>query len=171
MGKALYIPLLILAVALMYLWEKGREPLEISTEIEISAPPQQVWDVIADIDKWEQWAPLIASATGVALYGNTVSITMAGKHEYQQGPSYHPVITRLEEPYYLSWRAVMMAGFLITNEKVLELEQTAAGTRVIHKELFRGMLVPVVNGKLNDNVPYMLQSLNKALKDKLEPSV
>ena len=56
----------------------------------------------------------------------------------------------------------------MTNDKVFELEEISSGTRLIHKELFSGMLVPVFWGKLNKGVIPMLKSMNEALKIKAE---
>ena len=61
-----------------------------------------------------------------------------------------------------------MAGFLFTNDKVFELEETRFGTRLVHKELFGGILVPLFWGKLNSAVPSMLKSMNEALKKMAE---
>ena len=81
---------------------------------------------------------------------------------------YRPIVTNVEEPKSFRWRGVMMAGFLMTNDKVFELEEISSGTRLIHKELFSGMLVPVFWGKLNKGVIPMLKSMNEALKIKAE---
>ena len=64
----------------------------------------------------------------------------------------------------------MMAEFLFTNDKVFELEETGSGTRLIHKELFSGLLVPLFGSMLKEGVPSMLQSMNEALKAKAEKS-
>ena len=62
----------------------------------------------------------------------------------------------------------MMSEFMFTNDKVFELVKTETGTRVIHKELFKGLLVPLFWGKLTESAPSMLDSMNTALKEKVE---
>ena len=141
---------------------------EITEKIEISAPVEQVWNIISDIDNWADWSPIINKASGEASLGATLSITMIGKEEGKDGPKYNPVITVFNEPNSFRWRAKMMAGFLFTNDKHLELESTSSGTRLIHKELFSGALVPMFWSKLNKDVPSMLSSMNNALKSKVE---
>ena len=141
---------------------------EIKTEIEISAPVPEVWDILMDIDSWEQWSPIINQASGDAALGSTLNITMMSKEEGKDGPQYSPVITILEQPTLFRWRANMLAGFVFTNDKVFELEATTAGTRVTHKELFSGMLVPFFWPSVEKNVPAMLDSMNEALKFKAE---
>ena len=84
------------------------------------------------------------------------------------GPHYNPVITILDEPESFRWRAKMIAEFIFTNEKYLRLEETSTGTRLIHKELFSGMFVPLFWTSVEKEVPPMLNSMNEALKIKAE---
>ena len=61
----------------------------------------------------------------------------------KDGPKYMPIITNFEEPKFFRWRTKMMAEFLFVNDKVFELEETGSGTRLIHKDLFSGILMPL----------------------------
>ena len=62
----------------------------------------------------------------------------------------------------------MMAGFIFTNDKVFELHETSTGTRVVHKELFSGLLAPIFCGQMEKGVPPMLEAMNQALKQLAE---
>lgn len=141
---------------------------EIKTEIEISAPPAKVWSIIMDINNWQEWSPIINDSKGIASVGSELSITMMGKEEGKDGPKYNPIVTALEEPNYFRWRAHMLAGFIFTNDKILELKETSSGTLVTHKETFSGLLAPIFCGQMEKGVPPMLNSMNKALKDLAE---
>ena len=110
---------------------------EIRTEIEIAAPLTQVWNILTDFDNWKVWNPIVHQVSGAASLGSKLSISMRGK-DGKDGPKYMPIMTIFEEPKSFRWRATMMAGFLFTNDKVFELEETGSGTRFIHKELFSG---------------------------------
>ncbi len=142
---------------------------EIRTEIEINVPPTTVWSILTDFHTWKEWSPIINQASGVASLGSELNITMRGD-DGKDGPKYMPIITNFEEPKFFRWRAKMMAEFLFTNDKVFELEETGSGTRLIHKELFSGMLVPLFWSKLETGVPPMLNSMNDALKRIAEKS-
>jgi hypothetical protein len=168
MKKILLILLALLGVGILYLAVAGSKLQEIKTEIEISAPPSQIWSILADIDNWQEWSPIIKESSGTASVGSKLAITMVGKEEGKDGPKYNPVITELDEPHYLRWRAHMMNELIFTNYKVLELEETNSGTRLIHKELFKGLLAPVFCGKMEEGVPPMLNTMNQALKDLVE---
>jgi len=167
--KKIFIILVALAGAgIIYLAVAGSRFQEIKTEIEITAPPQKVWSIISDINNWREWSPIIKESHGTAFVGSELTITMIGKEEGKNGPKYNPVITELEEPNYLRWRAHMLTGFIFTNDKIIELEETGSGTRLIHKELFKGLLAPIFCGQMEKGVPPMLDSMNKALKELAE---
>ena len=158
----------LILVSLVYLAVKGSATQEIRTEIEIAAPPEKVWAVLSDVAKWQEWSPIINKSVGSAELGNTLEITMLGKEEGQDGPVYSPEVIKFEAPKIFQWRAHMMAGFIMTNDKVFELEKTGSGTKLIHKELFSGMLAPIFCGKMEEGVPPMLNAMNKALKKLVE---
>lgn len=167
MRKCLIILFLVALGLFLVLWIKGNDMREIQTEIEIATSPEAVWDVVTDIDKWSEWSPIINQSSGSASLGSELTITMIGKGE-SNGPNYSPVVTVFEKPTLFRWRGKMISEFMFTNDKVFELVKTEIGTRVIHKELFKGVLVPLFWGKLNESVPSMLDSMNAALKEKLE---
>jgi hypothetical protein len=88
----------------------------------------------------------------------------------KEGNKYMSVVTNVEDPKSFRWRATMMAGFLFTNDKVFELEETGSGTRLVHIEAFSGILVPLFWGKMEKSIAPMLESMNDALKIKAEKS-
>ncbi len=136
---------------------------ELRTEIEIAAPLTKVWSILTDFDNWKEWNPIINQASGVASLGSKLSITMRGNNG-KDSTKYMPVVTKVEEPKSFRWRAIMMAGFLFTNDKIFELEEIGSGTRLIHREEFSGILVPMFWSKLNKGALPMLKSMNDALK-------
>ena len=149
------------------MWQEGQELHEIRTEIDIAASPEKVWEIITDIDAWQQWNPIINASRGVAAKGYTLSITMVGK-DGADGPKYYPTITQFDKPRYFHWQAEMITAAIMRNDKVFELEKTPSGTRLIHKELFTGMMVPIFGNTFDKNVPPMLNSMNLALKELAE---
>lgn len=142
---------------------------EVKTEIEINAPALEVWNILMDFKHWKDWSPIINDANGEASINSQLAITMNGKNE-KAGPKYKPTITYMEEAKFFQWRAKMIATFLFTNYKVFELQETINGTRLIHKEMFEGLLASLFCRNLDNGVKPMLDSMNKALKDKVEQS-
>jgi hypothetical protein len=136
---------------------------ELRSEIDIAAPAVKVWDILTNFNTWQEWNPIVNHAHGDASLNSKLSITMRGNNG-KDGPKYKPNITNLDKPTFFRWRAKMMAGFIFTNDKVFELKETGTGTRLIHKELFSGLLVKMFWNKLNNHVPSMLKSMNEAIK-------
>jgi len=168
MKRILIIFLAITLIGVTYLAIEGSKMQEIKTEIEISAPLSKVWSIITDINKWQEWSPTINASNGEVSVGSELSITMMSKEEGKDGPKYNPVIKELNEPRYFRWRAHMLAGFIFTNDKIFELEETESGTRLTHTETFKGLLVPIFGGQMEKGIPPMLNSMNAALKELAE---
>ncbi|NQV41455.1 MAG: SRPBCC domain-containing protein [Candidatus Marinimicrobia bacterium] len=140
---------------------------EIRTEIEINAPQTEVWDILMAFDQWSDWNPTVNQASGTASLGSKVRITMAGP-EGKNGQKYSADITTFEAPRSFRWRAVMLAGFLMTNDRSFELEPAGEGTKLVNTEHFSGLLVSLLWSKLENFVPDSLKAMNEALKAKVE---
>ena len=140
----------------------------ITTEIEIAASPEQVWDVLSDVESWGDWSPIIKEVSGRPEEGSKLQVTMSGKDESKSGPKYAPTILKFSRPKKIHWRAHMMASFLFTNDKILELEEVDNGTKLIHKETFKGLMAKMMCKQMEVGVPPMLATMNMALKEKVE---
>ena len=136
---------------------------EIRTEIEINAPITEVWDILMAFDTWPDWNPTVNHASGSATLGSKVSITMAGP-EGKNGQKYSADITTFEAPRSFRWRAIMMAGFLMTNDRTFELIASGETTKLVNAEHFSGLFVSLFWSKLESFVPDSLKSMNEALK-------
>jgi len=141
---------------------------ELRTEIQISAPIDQVWQVLTDFDHWKGWNPIVKQASGSASLGSKLNITISGEDCKEM--SYQPHVLEVNPPKIFRWRATMMAGFIFTNDRVFELKEKNGGTEFTHKEEFSGLMVPMCWKKMNQFVLPMLEKMNKALKGKLEAS-
>lgn len=140
---------------------------EIRSEIEINAPMSEVWDILMAFDKWSDWNPTVNHANGTATLGSKVNLTMTGPGG-NDGQKYSADITTFEAPRSFRWRAVMMAGFLMANDRTFELEPSGEGTKLVNTEHFSGLMVSLFWGKLKGFVPDSLKSMNEALKANAE---
>ena len=140
---------------------------ELRTEIQISAPIDQVWQVLTDFVHWKDWNPIVNQASGNAVLGSKLNITMRGP-DGRDAMKYQPTILEANSPRSLRWRATMMSGLMFTNDRVFVLKENYGGTMLVNKEEFSGLMVPMFWGKMNLFVVPMLEKMNKALKDKVE---
>lgn len=168
MKRAVQALVLLILLSIVYTLNSGGKMQTIKTEIEILAPPEKVWSIITDIEKWQEWNPTINRSAGQATLGSAVTITMMSDEAGKDGPKYSPQIIQLDEPKYFHWRAHMMAGFIFTNDKIIELEKTDTGTKITHKETFKGLMAFFMKGQMEKGVPPMLNMMNDALKQLAE---
>jgi len=168
MKKVIQILAVLLLLGLAYLAIAGRELQTVKTEIEIQAPVEEVWGIVADINQWQNWTPTINVSQGDGSVDSTLLITMMSDEAGKDGPTYNPQIIQMDEPYYFHWRAQMLASFVFTNEKIIELEKTNAGTKVTHSETFQGMMAALMKSRMDEGVRPMLDMMNQALKQKAE---
>ncbi len=164
MKKAIKVLGILIIIGIIYLAVAGREIQIIKTEIDIAAPKAKVWDILIDVDKWQEWNPTINESKGIANLGSTLSITMMSDVKGKDGPQYNPKIIKLDEPNAFHWRAFLLTGFIFTNDKIIELKETATGTKVIHSETFKGMMVPIFRSKMEKGVAPILNIMNESLK-------
>lgn len=166
--KIIAVVLLLVLAGISYLAISGNKLREVVTEIEVSAPPEQVWSVLKGFNKWHEWSPIIDSSSGEFKLGSELDITMTNKGDGGESPRYKATIIELKENESLRWEAHMMSGFLFTNFKELNLQKTSTGTKLVHKEQFKGLLTPLMWGQMESGVPPMLDSMNQALKELVE---
>lgn len=166
--KILLSVLFIMAVGVFYLFSQSQNLMEIESEIEISAPANKVWQVITKIENWSDFNPAIGASNGVAKLGSVHSVIMRGENPGEVGPAYTPKIISFEDGKSYRWRAVMGAGIIFTNDKVFELQASETGTLLKHKEVFNGMMLPLMKDFMQKGVPPILDEMNKAFKTEAE---
>ena len=159
----------ILLIGLSILFIKGKDVREIKTEIQISATPEEVWKVLTNINSWKEWNPTILLAEGTSSVNSKLNITINGNGK---GDSYYqPIVIESSAPNNFRWRATMMANFIFRNDRVFTLESRDGGTYLTHKEEFKGMMVPIICGMLQEFVEGSLNQMNKSLKEKMETKI
>lgn len=159
---------MLIGVGSYLVWfTEGINKKELRTEIDIGASSTEVWNILVNINSWKEWNPIISNSSGEVSVGSKLIMEMKGKGD-EAGPKYEPVITKLEEPNIFHWRAKMGFEFLFTNDKFMELQTVGSGTKLIHREEYSGLLVPIFWDMLEEGALPMLNSMNEALKKKSE---
>jgi len=140
---------------------------ELKTEIEILCKPDKVWETIKDLSNWSNWNPVVNKMEGKFEVGAELSITMSDS-KGNDGKKYKSIITEIDEKKGFTFIATMMAKFMFSAERIIELKETQNGTLFIQKENYTGFMVSLFWGKLSTEALEMLNSMNKALKKEVE---
>jgi len=140
---------------------------EINTEIIISSTPDEVWEILMDLPNWSKWNPIVNKIEGDLKIGGELSITMSDS-KGNNGKKYKSIIVELDENKRFSFIATMMAKFIFSAERIIQLRATEKGTIFTQREIYTGLMVSLFWKKLSTDATEMLNSMNKALKKEVE---
>lgn len=140
---------------------------EIRTEIEINASPARVWEILTDFARFPEWNPLVPEASGELRLGGRLRVRVVAGREM----IFRPTVTAFEPQRTLAWRGVTLLGALFAGEHRFTIEPlTAERVRLVHGEVFTGLLVPVLASTLDRDARPAFEGMNRALKARSEAS-
>ena len=137
----------------------------IRTETEIEAPPDAVWAVLTDFAAYPEWNPFITEASGTLAVGEILTLHLepgSGRAE-----TFTPEVRAVRENAELVWLGALRWSWLFSAEHRFTLSEVGGATRLVHSEVFRGLLVPLLRSTI-DQTEKDFRALNAALKDRVE---
>ena len=139
---------------------------ELHTEIEIQSTPENVWQVLTNLDKYPEWNPFIHHAIGTAKVGEKVDITFkSGSKEM----TLHCIVVKVEPNKEFRWKYHVALPILFNGEHSFIIEQLEENKiRFIDREIFNGLLVPSQAKDIDTNTKQGFESMDKALKVRVE---
>ncbi|PSB08160.1 SRPBCC domain-containing protein [filamentous cyanobacterium CCP1] len=140
---------------------------EINTSIEIDAPAEAVWEVLTDFSHYSQWNPFIRSIHGEAKQGETLEVSI--QPPGSNGMTFRPVILTLQPGCELRWLGRLLLPGIFDGEHRFQIEPLGENrTRLIHGEVFSGLLVPFLWSSLDKQTRQGFEEMNHALKRQVE---
>ncbi len=137
------------------------------TEIDITADPTIVWDVLTDLDRWAEWNPFITSSSGNVAVGETLENRL--EPPGGRAMTFRPTLTVVDEAHTLEWLGRLGLPGLFDGRHRFELRSTASGgTRLTHDEHFSGLLVRPLRRSLDTGTLEGFHRMNAALKQRAE---
>ncbi|MDG2304407.1 MAG: SRPBCC domain-containing protein [Candidatus Binatia bacterium] len=136
----------------------------IEHEIEIAAPPEDVWRVLTDFAAYPEWNPYVLRLGGTLEPGGAIAVTIA-QSNWPKPLTVHPTIVTLDAPRELRWHgSALTTGFLETDH-YFRLEPLAGNrTRLRHAEEFRGWrALRIDNEEHHQHTRAAFQAMNRAL--------
>ncbi len=139
----------------------------IHTTIDIDAPAARVWDVLTDLDDYPAWNPFMPVAEGVVQEGARLKVYI--KPPGGTAMTFKPTVQRAETNRAFSWLGRLFISGLFDGEHIFELEALDANrTRLVHRERFKGLLVPLLWNSLEGPTRAGFEAMNTALKARAE---
>ena len=142
---------------------------EIKTEIEIDAPPEVVWDVLTDLEQYPRWNPFITSAIGQPVLGER--LTNRIEPPGGKAMTFKPTVTAVDSGQHLEWLGRLGLPGVFDGRHRFELHAANGATRLVHGEVFKGVLVPFMRKSLDGQTRAGFEAMNTALKERAEAMV
>jgi hypothetical protein len=140
---------------------------ELKTTIEIDASPDAIWTVLTDFDRYSEWNPFIRSICGQAKQGEQLEVVI--QPPGGNGMTFRPVILALHPERELRWLGRLLLPGIFDGEHQFQMEPMGAHrTRLIHREVFSGLLVPLLWRNLETQTRRGFEEMNQALKARVE---
>ncbi len=138
----------------------------IEHRIGIQAPPEAIWEVLADVANWRAWNPLYPRAEGVVRIGAQLDLDLALPGRKLQ--SIRPVILDWIPNEQIHWRLTALGG-MVRTIRFLEIEKlTESGSIFANGEVFDGLLGPTAVRSLRGSVRSGFAAMSEALKARVE---
>lgn len=140
--------------------------MEIRTELEIAAPIREVWGILTDFARYQEWNPFITEIASDGVEGHPLRVQLS----LPEGRDYRlkPRLVRFEENRELRWRGHLLLPGLFDGEHFFRLEEVGPGrTRFIQGENFEGILVRF-SGRTITRAARGFVYMNEALKRRAE---
>ena len=140
--------------------------MRLVTHRPLSYPPERVWSVLADFDRYADWNPLNVSAVGRAEPGARISMTFIDPG--RPGATIWQTVTVVacDPPCRLAWRGHVPV--LFTGVHFFELEPARGGTDLTHGEDLSGLMPWTWTPKRRAHQIAAYERMNDALEQRLE---
>jgi hypothetical protein len=143
--------------------------LELSTEIEIDAPPADVWRVLTDAEAYPEWNPFIRKLEGDLRPGERLEVRI--EPPGGRGMTFKPKVLAAEPERELRWLGRLLVPGIFDGEHILRIEPLGESrSRFVQAERFRGLLVGMAGAGTLEKTKEGFERMNAALKERVEQS-
>ncbi len=138
----------------------------IKTSIEIEGTLSEVWSVLIDLEKWENWNPFIIQSEGQAIEGAKIKNTMiSGDKEMVFKPKVQ--VVRKEKEF--TWLGHLYIPGLFDGRHRFLIEEVGPNRVLLTQdEQFSGLFSGMILRKIGDETATNFEKMNVALKTEVE---
>jgi hypothetical protein len=141
--------------------------MELNSEIEIKASPETVWNLLTDISRFPEWNPFIRRLRGNLEAGQKLVVFI--QPSGTRGMEFNPVVLKVEPNRELRWLGRFVFPGLFDGEHIFQIEPLGNGrVRFRQREIFSGVLVPLLKNSLETDTRRGFNEMNQKLKELAE---
>lgn len=140
--------------------------MEIRTEVEISAPCAEVWGILTDFPRYQEWNPFITEISSDAVEGHPLQLMLSLPEGRDLKLKLR--LLRFEQNRELRWRGHLLFPGLFDGEHFFRLEELGPRrTRLVQGENFSGVLLRFTGRTITRRARGFVY-MNNALKRRAE---
>jgi len=140
---------------------------DLHTEIDIDATPETVWNILTNLDEYENWNPFVVSAAGTVDVGERLTNRLQPPDG--KAMTIKPTVTVVDTDTAFEWLGRIGVPGIFDGRHRFELEASPpGGTRLVHSEHFNGVLVRIMRKSLDTKTRNGFVAMNEALKARAE---
>lgn len=139
----------------------------LETELIIDAPAETVWNHLIDFESYPEWNPFIKSIVGKPETGSKLKVLI--QPPGSKAMTFNPICLECNENKSFRWLGHLGFRGIFDGEHIFQLEKLdKERTRFIHKENFKGLLVPLLWKQLDTASRKGFEMMNAELKKRSE---
>lgn len=138
----------------------------IHTSVDIDTDLKTVWQVLMDFPAYPDWNPFIRSIDGDLHQGSRLSVAI--QPPGQKPMRFRPLVQATDGQTSFGWIGHLLMRGLFDGHHQFELQPHGQGTRLLHRESFSGLLVPLVWSRMAPSTRAGFEAMNQALKARAE---
>ena len=140
---------------------------ELHTEIEINASAERVWQLLTDFRRFPEWNPFMPRVKGHLAANETLEVDLTLPNKFNM--TIKPTLIKVEPNRELRWLGHLIMPGIFDGEHIFTIERLSSDrVRLIHREEFRGWLVPLMLALVGKNTKRGFETMNQALKTQAE---
>ncbi len=140
---------------------------ELFTEIIINASADKVWSIFTDFKSYPEWNPFVRQLKGDVQVGKRIEAVLQPPNQKEM--VFKPRIIKLVPRREFRWHGMLGIRGLFDGEHIFEVHPAAPSTvRFVQREIFRGILAPMILRSIEKNTRDGFEKMNQALKERCE---
>jgi hypothetical protein len=140
---------------------------ELHSEIEIQASAERVWQSLTDFASFPEWNPFIRQASGKVQAGERLKVNL--QPPGGSAMTFQPIVLKADVNRELRWLGHLLIPGLFDGEHIFSIEPLQTNrVRFIQREIFTGLLVPLLARSLDTGTRLGFEAMNQALKIRAE---
>src|SRR5918995_5824563 len=140
---------------------------ELHSQIEIEDPAERVLQVLTDFAAYPEWNPFIRRVSGRPEVDEQLVVRM--RPSGTRGMTFRPTVLKVEPNRQLRWLGHLLMPGLFDGEHIFEIEELGEDRVLfVQREVFKGLLVPLLARSLDRDTQRGFEEMNRALRKRAE---